>query len=1123
MTAASPRAPGGASAVLTALVARLREADLGPMAEEVADALWLARWVGPAHWSAPPADAPELPAGTSADPPAHEPPSTTPGPAGNAAAPPEGRAGLRSPHTDGVGTAGGADRRGGLPVRVPTAPTLPDALALQRALRPLQQFRSPSLPVRRVLDEQATAHNAAETGLTLPVLRPSRRREARAQLLMDVSSSTIVWEQTLDELREIFERAGAFREVRVLYLHEHADGSPGASTVLRPGPRRLRPPAQFADPTGKQLTLLLSDCAGPMWRSGALHRLLHRWAAAGPVAVVQPLPQRMWRNTHLPAWPGLLRRPEGPAGRLEFLSPDRPPRHAVPVPVLAPHRVALETWARLLSGSGELTLRAAAGWVDPDPLPAPAPAAGSGDVPADERLRAFRRHASPAAVRLARWLSTAPLQLPVMQLVQRAMLPGSGPDVLAEVLLGGLLRRSDNGTGDPAYTFHDDVREELNGQLGPGDAELAFKHLSRYVESRFGRTVRNFPAMAAAYLSGTVERPGPPTGADSDPLLREFAVVSTRVLRRSLPTSARPVAGTPQAGPGDLADRARERLARFREQGTARDLDRGVELLAGAVRTERRSTARALLNAELADALLERWDVRRLGEDLKDALAAAEAAASALRSAHRTVADVLLMTADEVSAAGPDTDTVPVRFRDRVEEAGLRDDPLALRYVLLEAADRALAEAARAEGDEGREAAIVRIGVLQELATAFGEQAVLLHRPPPADPERWYETKTAETVEVLDAVVDTDPVPARYFRGRVHALLARHRAGAGAAAELVRETAERARDDLLAALPDLALLLPEAGGTGAPDDPAAAQEPWTPDARDVVAGWTELAESCELALTGLDEESGRQRALAALAEARAVAEAHASGAERDDLLADCAERIALIESRRFQEAADGAGRHLDRAVDALAEAVRLTPADSPLHAGRLESHGNALLDRVRTGRAGDIGDAVRLLRQSLAETPSGAPELAYRRLLLGMALLLRFEATDALTDLHEADWILGAAARGADSAEVAANAHAARGSVASRLGRRTGSTARLAAAAAHYRNAAEAALSSDAPELAARFTEARAQLLELTAGPGRALDEYRRALDLLTEHGGERSSDAERLREDVRRLESGDA
>lgn len=62
----------------------------------------------------------------------------------------------------------------------------------------------------------------------------------------------------------------------------------------------------------------------------------------------------------------------------------------------------------------------------------------------------FRSAASPAAGQLAVYLAAAPLYLPVMQLVQRTMLPNSGPSELAEVLLSGLLTRSRSQGGSGA-------------------------------------------------------------------------------------------------------------------------------------------------------------------------------------------------------------------------------------------------------------------------------------------------------------------------------------------------------------------------------------------------------------------------------------------------------------------------------------------------------------------------------------------------------------------------------------------------------------------------------------------------------------------------------------------------
>ncbi|MCZ9338899.1 hypothetical protein NGM37_14060, partial [Streptomyces sp. TRM76130] len=75
----------------------------------------------------------------------------------------------------------------------------------------------------------------------------------------------------------------------------------------------------------------------------------------------------------------------------------------------------------------------------------------------------------PAAGRLAVYLAAAPLCLPVMQLVQRTMLPGSGPSELAEVLVSGLVTRAgaEYGTdGVQWYEIEPDVRDALLSRLG---------------------------------------------------------------------------------------------------------------------------------------------------------------------------------------------------------------------------------------------------------------------------------------------------------------------------------------------------------------------------------------------------------------------------------------------------------------------------------------------------------------------------------------------------------------------------------------------------------------------------------------------------------------------------------
>ncbi|NGO13229.1 hypothetical protein G5C60_37950 [Streptomyces sp. HC44] len=501
-----------------------------PTARELAEALWLARHVAPVDAASigAPAPDPEVRPEDRRTLPAVERPTPAPDPRRPAAQQPTVTRLYPDPPGIGAPPAGtGGHTNDFVRFRAPAASALPHSLALQRVLRPLQRYHPPVRTPARHLDEQATAERAAETGLLLPVLRTTARRTARLQLLMDVSSSTNVWDTTLGELRQIFASLGAFREVLVRYVHEGPGDTllagPGRSTADRP----RSPVEQLRDPTGRQITLLLSDCAGPLWQDGRLQRMLHRWAPTAPLGVVQPLPQRLWHETHLPALPGTLRRREGLGAHLEFTPMEGDtPRGALPIPVLGPTTGGLGAWARLLSGRTGFSVPAAAAWVMQDHQACAPEPVGPVPEPADHLVEDFRLTASHPAQQLLRALSAVPLTLPVMQLVQRAVVPSTGPSVLAEVMLGGLLRR---GADDGWYEFQPGVREELLRTLPVGDALMILRRCGEYVERHFGRRARNFPALALERLTAGAEEV-----ADSEvpSELRPFAEVSRLVVQR---------------------------------------------------------------------------------------------------------------------------------------------------------------------------------------------------------------------------------------------------------------------------------------------------------------------------------------------------------------------------------------------------------------------------------------------------------------------------------------------------------------------------------------------------------------------------------------------------------------
>ncbi|MFE7467795.1 SAV_2336 N-terminal domain-related protein, partial [Streptomyces sp. NPDC057499] len=680
MTGAGPAGPpesrGGEDAGrYPAFVARLREAGLDPDVEQLRDALWLARWAR--HPAAPPpgtdddgARTDTQPVGAPAPDPAPRRPPADPQPPPPAAGdPPRPPAAARgdadrialhpvprpAPRT-GAGPRDGTVRTAALAFGVPAAPALPAPLELQRALRPLQRYRPAAPPMRRTLDETATAELSARAGgLIIPVFRGEARGEAILQCVMDASSSMLVWRRMFDELRQIFSQLGAFRDVRARYLHQGPDGAAAVSRSPDPAAAPLHSADRLSDPTGRRVTVLVSDCAGPLWHSGRAHRLLHHLAAQAPAAVLQPLPQRMWARTRLPVTRGALCRGEGPGGAAVLKVVEQPGTGpavhpgALAVPVLPPAEGALAAWARLLSGTGAGRTFGAVGWVRADQPPAATQRTG-GELSSLQLVSRFRATASPTAGQLAVHLAAAPLHLPVMQLVQRTMLPHSGPSELAEVLLSGLLTRTGTGGAydDQWYAFVPGVQEALLGSLGRDDALLVLKHCSQYIEQRFGRGGPNFPALALAQLGEGRHPTAPPAalpgtrGTDeSDPekdgpqVPHPFAEVAVRVLERFMPLPEEFVTRT---GPGDLpapdrsaataVDGARARLLRFETDGMVQNLIDAVQLLRGATEREERPGGTPGLWAQYAHALLRLWEVRGDAELLREAEHAAERAAA---------------------------------------------------------------------------------------------------------------------------------------------------------------------------------------------------------------------------------------------------------------------------------------------------------------------------------------------------------------------------------------------------------------------------------------------------------------------------------------------------------------
>ncbi|QNA75249.1 hypothetical protein C8250_028165 [Streptomyces sp. So13.3] len=1112
---------------LAEIIERLRGAGLDPDLGELADAVWLARWSQPAGAGAEPgewADGPR-PADRATGPAAVDTVDRPADPAADAGDRPDDP-GAGSGHPGG-GLPGGSialypgdrDRTAGggrgspLPggafsIGVPEAPALPGLLELQRALRPLQRYHSAAPPIRSELDESATAERSARAGgLLMPVFRSISRGDASLQLLMDASSSMYVWERMLGEFQQVFGQLGAFRDVHVQYLHQTPDGGAAVSRRFEPGAAGLRSADQLNDPTGRQVTVLVSDCAGPLWRSGEAHRLLHRLSRHAPVAVLQPLPQRLWSRTRLPTSYGLLMRGQGPgqSATLHFEGEGALERPGmVPVPVLPPTAAALGAWARLLSGTGTGPVPAAVGWVRAD-QPAAPPSRPRRPLAPAELVARFRSAASPGAAQLAVYVAAAPLYLPVMQLVQRTMLPDSGPAELSEVLLSGLLTRAGSGgSGGPGtetppygtvldtpaygtvigevpaarppaqwYAFAEGVQDVLLGPLGRDEALLVLKHCSEYVEQRFGLGGPNFPALAIAQLAdgrggGAVPGRIPALDGGAEESARRaaqpFAQVAAKVLERFIPlTDVTEQIGVEGAGaPRSQAalERARVLVGRFESDGMVQSLLDAVQLLRRAAAAALPTAADPELWGELAQNLLRLWRLQGEAGLLREAQEAAEIAVAspgAVR-ARAVLARVLHAAASDLRALGQ-------------RQAALE---------LLRRADREFTAAGAGAGLEPDET----LRITLERAEALEEQWRLSGETGPLQ----------ETIGMLEAYSDGHPrsgedvpQPAGLSLARGRALLML--AGTGDDAERSRVYAAQAAGSLEYARAAL----------------AAEQAP----IEDRVRVQLLLIDALLLAGDRL-EQAGRLVART---------------------LEDVRERIlraeVLVRSARLwvhRYAAGGPPSDLDEAADRFQDAGHQMMRDRPEYGELMEEWGTVLLQRAElAGGAAFVSRAIRVLRDCRMQSPAGHPRLTQRLMMLGRALLLRYRTSQDLVDLREAEHIFGLAARNGGAPLVRARAWLELGE-ANRLNfRHTGGSDRLDQAADAFRRAAETARAAEegsadpapAVRLTAEAHHRRGVVYEAAQRPRAAREAYRAALEEWRRlpDGGGRDADwtAERL------------
>ncbi|MFD9497977.1 FxSxx-COOH system tetratricopeptide repeat protein [Streptomyces sp. NPDC060035] len=382
-------------------------------------------------------------------------------------------------------------------------------LRLAKALRGLGR-RVPSRHLNR-LDEARTAENGLADGLWIPYLEPVQERAFDLMLLVDRAPTMPVWGGTVRQLAQEAVHSGAFRDVRTVEVSLSGGGAP----VLRWPGNRHADPAELLDGRGARLFLVITDGLAPGWAERGADELMGRLSAAGPTALVHLLPPYLRHRSSV--YPFRARLDAAGFGALNRHFLCHPPHGgpeqsrvlpetgdgSVAVPVLSLRPGSFRAWADLVTG--ERGVRRALPVVLAGAMAKGVSAPGlrtpriDGPRAAADAVRRFISLASPLAQQLAVLLAVAPMRFDVIEELRDRAFPESGPDHLAEIMMGGLIDWDRDDEDGP--DFADGVREALlatsnRTQLARAVGLLAESRASQAQGIRLRAALRD-PAQAA--------------------------------------------------------------------------------------------------------------------------------------------------------------------------------------------------------------------------------------------------------------------------------------------------------------------------------------------------------------------------------------------------------------------------------------------------------------------------------------------------------------------------------------------------------------------------------------------------------------------------------------------------
>jgi formylglycine-generating enzyme required for sulfatase activity len=432
----------------------------------------------------------------------------------------------------------------GFPFQVPAAAALQTALPISRALRPFMG-KVPSA-IKTILDEEATASFIAERDIWLPVTKPQPERWLTLELVVEESRSSFIWRELINELQNLLENQGAFKNVRVWQLST----SNNQELQLVRRRKKAKPQQRYHShkelihPRGQGLVLLVSDCVSPLWQKALIHPWLKDWSEKQPTAILQLFPERLWNSTQLGRGRKLFTTAlTAGVPNPQLILKNYPQwlpinwQNTLLIPVITLEIEVLKQWAKVVAGSGNAQISAflfdlefiKQQIIEIPPISREENKQDSEDKnsiknKAEAMVERFFATASEPAKKLAKMMAAAPVSMQVVNLIRKTLLNEVRPVHVAEFYMGGLLKPIvENEEGQyRVYDFLPGVRQVLNDAIGRRQTIKVLDAISQYIAGEIKSPIRSFAALL------TLLPTYPPEQREK---ILPFAQVSIEVLR----------------------------------------------------------------------------------------------------------------------------------------------------------------------------------------------------------------------------------------------------------------------------------------------------------------------------------------------------------------------------------------------------------------------------------------------------------------------------------------------------------------------------------------------------------------------------------------------------------------